>query len=595
MRTFVGWGVAVGALAALSGCPDRDKGGDAGVPDAGPAQLAEKEPNGSLQTAMPIKGSSVVSAGISVDPARADEDWYVLTAEAGKPQAVDVSVSGIPGADLVLELYDQDGNALVQVNSEGVGKGERIPNVGVKDRLWVKVASAKKGSGGAYSLTALFADTQPGFEVEPNDRAVDANVLPLGQAISGYLGHAADVDWFRIELPGAQGAAPPPGPAPAPAMEDGGAEAPGDAGASGDGGAVAPVESKSVALRIEVTGVPGVKLEVQVLSAAEATLFDTKGKDDEGLSLRNIGVRESDQVLYVVVKSAWMGTAGKDLRRGFSSDHNYTLTVALEEAGANAELEPNVVLDKATPLPSQGGYREGFLAPKTDVDYYVLKADQPALANVQLSGVERVDLMLSVVAPPEAETGPEKVLLRANDGALKEPEQLNNLFCPSACYLKVEGAAKKVEGKWVKDYENAETPYRLTVTTRPDVGAEEREPNNAPGQATPVALGRPIRGTVHPKKDVDYYRLDLTGRPVRTALRLTLLGILKVDVGLYLHREDDDGKLALVQTADRAKGDKPEVINYSAEPGMYVIEVRDSKNRESNFQDQYQLTVEEAN
>jgi len=100
---------------------------------------------------------------------------------------------------------------------------------------------------------------------------------------------------------------------------------------------------------------------------------------------------------------------------------------------------------------------------------------------------------------------------------------------------------------------------------------------------------------VHPKKDVDYYRLDLTGRPVRTALRLTLLGILKVDVGLYLHREDDDGKLALVQTADRAKGDKPEVINYSAEPGMYVIEVRDSKNRESNFQDQYQLTVEEAN
>lgn len=587
--------VALGVVAmALAGCPDKNKGEDAGVADAGPAQLTEKEPNNSLQQAMVLKGSSAVTASISVDPAKADEDWYQLAVQ--KPQSVDVSVTGIPGSDVVLELYDQDGNALVQVNSEGVGKGERIPNVGVKDKLWVKVGVTKKGAGGAYVLTALFSETQPGFEVEPNDRAADANVLPLGQAISGFLGHGADVDWFRIELPGAAGAPAVQAPSPGGAPEEGDAGAPAaDAGAPGDGGIAAPAESKSVALRIEVTGVPGVKLEVQVLSAAQATLFETKGKDDEGLSLRNIGVRESDQVLYVVVKSGWTGTAGKDLHRGFSSDHSYTLTVTQEEAGANAELEPNDVMDKATPLPAAGGYREGFLSPKGDVDYYVLKTDQPVLANVQLSGVERVDLMLSLVDPPQQEKGPEQVLLRANDGALKEPEQLNNLSCPHTCFLKVEGAPKKVDGKWVKDYENAEMPYRLTVTTRPDVGAEEREPNNTAAQATPIALGRPIRGTVHPKKDVDYYRLDLTGRPVRTSLRLTLLGILKVDVGLYLHREEDDGKLSLVQTADRAKAEKPEVINFSAEPGMYIIEVRDSKNRESNFQDQYQLTVEESN
>jgi len=589
MRRLVALGVAA---VALAGCPDKDKGEDAGVADAGPAQVTEKEPNNSLQQAMVLKGSSAVTASISVDPAKADEDWYQLAVP--RPQSVDVSVTGIPGSDVVMELYDQDGNALVQVNSEGVGKGERIPNVGVKDKLWVKVGVTKKGAGGAYVLTALFSESQPGFEVEPNDRAADANVLPLGQAISGFLGHGADVDWFRIELPGAAAGAAVPAAGGAPEEGDAGAPAV-DAGAAGDGGAAAPAESKSVALRIEVTGVPGVKLEVQVLSAAQATLFETKGKDDEGLSLRNIGVRESDQILYVVVKSGWMGTAGKDLRRGYSSDHSYTLTVSQEEAGANAELEPNDVMDKATPLPAAGGYREGFLSPKSDVDYYVLKTDQPVLANVQLSGVERVDLMLSVVDPPQQEKGAEVVLLRANDGALKEPEQLNNLFCPNTCFLKVEGAAKKVDGKWVKDYENAEVPYRLTVTTRPDVGAEEREPNNTPALATPVALGRPIRGTVHPKKDVDYFRLDLTGRPVRTALRLTLLGILKVDVGLYLHREEDDGKLSLVQTADRAKADKPEVINFSAEPGMYVIEVRDSKNRESNFQDQYQLTVEESN
>lgn len=588
--------VAVLAVAALwavvgAGCPDRS-GVDAGVADAGPAVMAEKEPNNSHAQAMALASSAAVTAAISLDPSRADEDWYLLT--AARPQVVDLSVTGLVAADVVLELYDQDQNALVAVNSEGVGKGERVPNLGVRERLWVKVTSGKKGSGGSYTLTALFADPGPGYEVEPNDRAADSTVLPLGQAVSGYLGHAADVDWFKIELPVEVPEAPPPTVPEGESQDAGEAAAPAgpeDAGA----GVGAMEEPRSLALRIEVTGVPGVKLEVQVLSAAEAALYQIKGKDDEGLALRNIGVREADQVLYVVVKSAWVGTAGKDLRRGYSADHSYTLTVAQEAAGANAELEPNDVLDKATPLPAQGGYREGFLSPKSDVDYYVLKADQPSLASVQLSGVERVDLVVSVVAPPESEGGKETVLLRANDGAIKEPEQLNNLSCPSSCYLRVEGGLKKVADKMVRDYENAEMPYRLSVTVRPDVGSEEREPNGTVENAAPIALGKPMRGTIHPKKDVDYYRLDLSSRPVRTSLRMSVLGILKVDVGLYLHRVDEEGKLSLVQTADRAKGDKPELIAFSAEPGVYVLEVRDTKNRESNFLDPYQVSVEEAN
>jgi hypothetical protein len=128
----------------------------------------------------------------------------------------------------------------------------------------------------------------------------------------------------------------------------------------------------------------------------------------------------------------------------------------------------------------------------------------------------------------------------------------------------------------------------------PDDGSQEREPNNAPDRATELTPGKAVRGTVYPLKDVDYYRLDLSDRPVRTPIKATLLGILKVDVGLYLHRLGEDGKLALVQTSDRAKGDQPEVIRYSAEPGVYLLEVRDARNREANFQDAYQLTVEEG-
>jgi hypothetical protein len=99
---------------------------------------------------------------------------------------------------------------------------------------------------------------------------------------------------------------------------------------------------------------------------------------------------------------------------------------------------------------------------------------------------------------------------------------------------------------------------------------------------------------VYPKRDVDYFQLDLRTKPVKTALVATLIGVLKVDVALYLHRVEADGKLTLVATSDGAKGEKPEVIRFTAEPGQYVFEVRDTKNREANFQDSYQLTVEES-
>jgi hypothetical protein len=575
-------------LALLAGCPRSKTSPDAGPVDAGPAQLTEHEPNDRPEDALSLNDSAVVSAQLETNPSKPDEDWYLLAPSS--PRTVDLAVSGIPGADVALDVYDVDRNRLLTLNSEGVGKPERLPNLGVKGRLYLKVYSARKGAGGAYTLTALFKEPVPGFEWEPNDRAADANLLTLGQPISAFIGHAADEDWYRLELPGPDGGAPG---LVDEANADGGATvlAPGpDGGASPtrDGGEA--IHAPSIALKVDLTAVEGVRFEVQVLSAAQAPLFQIRGKEGEGLSLRNIGVRENDRTVYLVIKSGWIGV-GKEAHRGYNSEKPYTLTVVPEEAGANAELEPNDDIFKATPLPLNG-FREGFLSPKTDVDYYVLKTEQPVLARFHLSGVDRLDLMLSVVAPEQK--GGEKVLLRANDGAVKEPEILNSVYCAGQCWVKVEGALRKVNGKFVHDFENAEEPYRLTVSTSPDNGTEEREPNNTAEQATPIQIGRPIRGTIQPKKDVDFYRLDLSGRPVRVSIKATATGLLKVHLGLYLHRLNEEGKLSLVQTADQAKGDAPEIIRYSAEPGVYFFEVRDSKNRESNFQDFYQLTVEEG-
>jgi hypothetical protein len=581
----------------LAGCRQKAPEPAAPSPDAGPVHRMEVEPNDRPEQSMAVGESTIVSGSLQADATHPDEDWYLLFGD--HPRTVDVRMSGIPGTQSLLEVYDVARNRLAVVNGEGEGAPARLPNLSVKDKLLLKVSSARKGAGGAYLLSLLFAEPVLGFEVEPNDRAADATDVtstPEGQGpwvMKGFVGHGSDEDYFRLVLSSPADGGPNaadggfrtdvPPPPPEQAQLD---------AQDGDAGPPSlPPEVPRVPFRIGLTAVPGVRFEVQVLSEAQAQLFLGRGQEGQAFDQRNVAVRETDKVVYLVVRSAWSG-AGKDAHRGSNPDIPYTLTVSREAAGANSEYEPNDDLAHATPLPANG-FREGFLSPAGDVDYYVLRVTQPSLARFELSGIDRVDLVLSVVEPG-AKPGTEKVLLKSNDGAVKEPERLNSVACATECFVKVEGAPRKVDGKWVRDFENGDQPYRLTVTTTPDTGGEEREPNDSVDTATPLSPGKPIRGTIFPKRDVDFYRLDLGDRPVKTPLRATLTGILKVDVALYLYRQEADGTLTLVQTADRAKGDAPEVIRYAAEPGTYFFKVQDSKNRESNFQDSYQLTVEES-
>jgi len=560
------------ATLLLAACP-RSSQVDAGPVDAGLPVLQEREPNDTAEKALVITTSAIVEANLGADPSHPDVDWYQL--KSALPRTADVTVSCPPGADLALEVVDETGTVLAAVNGAGTGGAERLPDLDVEGSAFFRVVSLRKGAGGAYTVTVRLTDRVPGFEREPNDRRVEATPVALGQAISGLLAHGNDVDVYRYQMPVAEGpdAGEPP-----------------DAGAPADAGPARTSAPARVPIRIDLSAVEGVAYDVQVLTEAEAVLFSARSREGAPLSLRNVGVRATDAVVYVAVRSASLGT-GKDARRGANAESSYTLTAALEEAGASAELEPNDDPAHATDLPANS-YREGFLSPKGDVDYYRLTTDGPSVVKVQLSGVEKVDLVLSVISAPEGK--PEEVLLRTNEGGTREPEQLNAVACPGSCLFKVEAAPRKVDGKWVRDDENADQAYRLGTTVVPDDGSEEKEPNNTAAQATPVSFGKPIRGTIYPRRDVDYFRLDLGERAVKTALKATVTGVLKVDVGLYLHRLEADGKLTLVQTSDSARGDRPEVIRFAAEPGVYLLEVRDTRNQQANFQDSYQLIVEEA-
>jgi hypothetical protein len=147
---------------------------------------------------MALGESTDVTASLSSTPARADEDWYLLFGD--RPRAVDVSVSGIPGTVVLLEAYDETRTRLAAVSAEAEGQPARFPNLTVRGKLLLRVSAARKGGGGAYTLSVRYGEPRPGMELEPNDRHADATELqPQGDAwtIQGLYGSP----WRRGPLP----------------------------------------------------------------------------------------------------------------------------------------------------------------------------------------------------------------------------------------------------------------------------------------------------------------------------------------------------------------------------------------------------------
>jgi hypothetical protein len=295
-----------------------------------------------------------------------------------------------------------------------------------------------------------------------------------------------------------------------------------------------------------------------------------------------------------VVKSAWVpGPKPKKYVQTYNPDVKYSLSVSSEAGGDDLEREPNGEPAKAIAL-LDGQKIRGYLSEPDDVDWYKIEVERPSLLAAELSALDRVDLQLYVVDPEKKDKRRNFELVRIDNGKVNEPEVLTNCALqPGENYVRVEGAWKNVDGKWVRDFMNLDETYELTLSLRTDEGKEEREPNGSVEQATPINPGDTLRGTLHPRRDVDYYLLDLTGMegPRNTVIECT--GIPKLDIGLTLlgPEKDEKGRNKAVASSTRGKGEAKEEIQSELTPGEYIIMVNYRPRSESNTRDQYVLTV----
>src|SRR6267378_1590733 len=441
---------------------------------------------------------------------------------------------------------DDDWYRVLRVHAGGDDPGV-VPGMACLEACFVKVS----GTGlQEYELTVLGGEPRPGEELEPNDRAVDATELRPGSPVRGTFLTADDEDWYRLSVP------------------DG----------SGD------------VLRIEVTPVEGVRPELEVRALGDATLLATF-RGTEGLFVRNLSVHLGETAdagapdggpvpagYYLVLK-------GKS-RRG-APLAPYTLTATVEAGAQDLELEPNDDPEHATPLRETA---TGFLAPSGDQDWYRVHVDAPAVLHAELSGADRADLELAVYAA--AGTEKPRLLARANEGGPRELEVVPAVGIPAGdSYLLVQAAARQLEGKWVRDGEDRQTPYRLAVQLSPDDGSTEREPNDEVATAQLVSLPVAVKGWIWPRKDVDLFRFHVEAG--HAPVNVMLPAVRGVDLQLRLYQLRGDRPPEVIGSSDAKRGDGEEkLIAVPLKEGDYAVEVSSPRHKDASASQAYTLTVQ---
>src|SRR5437762_2745793 len=526
-------------------CACREKTAPPTPPDEQPAlgapeRVREQEPN-DFQRAQQIPARAVVAGTLQ---APRGDDWYRVGAGSAKTLALRVELKG--ARDAWLETYDRDRNRLLRVHAGGDDPGV-VPAMACLEACFLKVS----GTGlQEYELTVLGGEPRPGEELEPNDRAVDATELRRGSPVRGTFLNADDEDWYRLSVP----------------------------------------EGSGDVLRIEVTPVAGVRPELQVRALGDGTLLATFSGTD-GLFVRNLSVHLGEAADAGVPDGGPVPAGYYLVLRG-RSRHGaplvpYTLTATVEAGAQDLELEPNDDPEHATPLRETA---TGFLAPSGDQDWYRVHADAPAVLHAELSGAERADLELAVYAAAGKEKP--RLLARANEGGPREPEVVPAVGIPAGdSYLLVQAAARQLDGKWVRDGEDRQTPYRLAGQLSPDDGSTEREPNDEVAMAQPVSLPAAVKGWIWPRKDVDLFRFHVEAG--HAPVNVILPAVRGVDLQLRLYQLRGDRPPEVIGSSDAKRGDGEEkLIAVPLKEGDYAVEVSSPRNKDASASQAYTLTVQ---
>jgi hypothetical protein len=453
LKALVPVPVLVIALAALpAGCGKR-KGGAKRIPRDGDAQavvvvedgvptaetLEEREPNDDANRA-----TSLALGAIGRGNLDGESDVDVYRVELSAAGTLAARLSGVDGVDLALELLDAVGAQLARSDRGPASTVEGLANYPLGPGVYylaVREFVSKKrqkqgprtGPSPTYDLAVeLVAEPAPEQEREPNDDAATAREILIGDDGAGYIGWAADIDMWKLPIEGF---------------------------------------TAQYSLDMDITGVPGVTLTLDVLDDDGALVLRRKGEADGGLCVRNL--------VPVVEETALQGPAQRffyarlEARRSNPVDP-YRLHVATRLLDLDEEIEPNDEAGHATPLREDDrtseGKRAGFLT-VGDVDQYRLApGEQPALLTVEVTPRDAANVTVTVLVGGET-------LAMANAGDKGSKEYLADVVIPAgkAAHVQVSGAGA------LGDAARYDLTWSVTPTTQGQLPGEDAPEEPAEG------------------------------------------------------------------------------------------------------------------
>jgi len=437
----------------------------------GPEPVPEKEPNATRGTAQQLTTEAPIQGALQQ---KEDQDWYAVKVSEGG-QVLRATLSGVAGLDMLLEAFDNSGKRLMRVDNSKEGGGEVLVNLTVNQGLYylrVSQHHTEPVSGGTYQINYRLRPREDGEEEEPNWKAALAPALVLDGEAVGFLGWRTDTDWYRVE---------------ATDLDPGGR------------------------LRIEYDGLDNVRANLSVRDSSGAVIQERWSRSGEGVMLANIApLTGADKHFYVVLRC----------RSDSNVETRYYLRALATLPTGPTEAEPNENVSQATVLQA-GASMSGILGDTQDRDVYLLSASPPTPVRVEVVPPLGLDLALAVLDQQG------KVLRRINEGGSRKAEVIPALHLdPPGALIQVHAPRRGATTQVVS--------YHIKTKVLARANSEmEHEPNSDEHNATPWPLGqKEMRGHIHPRKDVDLFRLTprATARtlwaraPAGLALKVEVLG-----------------------------------------------------------------------
>jgi hypothetical protein len=391
-------------------------------------------------------------------------------------------------------------------------------------------------------------------EVEPNDSISKAQHLLVTQAapaaVTGTLAWPAkgkaDVDTYRVGMPGPDGGvdAAPPTPAPGP-----------------DGAVVPPPRPQFMA-RVDVTPEAGVAMKIEVLDTVGRTVISAGGADPgQMVSIPNLPLAATTPFVRVRRVAAGEGPG------------SYKIVVHVAPLEAGAEIEPDDTIAQANEV-SLPGEAIGYLGWRRDQDCFRLSTSALAEGSVLAADLDPIPNVSSRLAIADA-TG--KKLSEARGRRGERVALRNVLVPPGAAQLFVIAAA---DFGW-----SADQRYDLRVSAELPKPGAEAEPNDDPAHAQVITDGT-VQGYLA-RGDVDVFKYAVAA-PVILTVEVTPPD--RATAKLEIANEEG---VVLSRGKPTGKGRKPLRASMRVEGGNVLIRVI-AGGGEGNPDDPYLLTVTSA-